>query len=327
MSGTAPDLVLLLLVLSPPGLLSPRLQWPRQVLWVLPTHPRSAGLATPTPDPAGLSHPRLCVTRALLPHNLQTHPESAGPGDSTPGTPRGGEEAARRPPAEIRSPASVPRRPASRADVALGGAGLGPNHRGAGGERRSKPGPPVRPCRMVRPGWVKAPGRRCHQPRRHNGASRGRSTGWDGCGPDGRGPGGAGGTPTKQRRSGRQHPLGLHRHGAQCAAESAHPAAAVCAGPGEGAESSGHDPGEAPGRPGGGRALEEGGRTGRERELVPNSTGAQQLLCDLEQVTEPLCASISSLEQGGLDKMIKITIANSYKDDTCSVFSTSCQAY
>ena len=107
----------------------------------------------PHPDPAGLSHPGLCVTGALQAHDLQTHPESAGPGASTPGTPRGTGERTRRPPAESRSPARLPQRPASRADVGLWGAGMGPDHRRVWGERHPDPGP-RRPARngTARPG-------------------------------------------------------------------------------------------------------------------------------------------------------------------------------
>lgn len=43
----------------------------------------------------------------------------------------------RRPPAESRSPACIPRRRASGAEVPRGRAGDGPDHCGAGGERRT----------------------------------------------------------------------------------------------------------------------------------------------------------------------------------------------
>lgn len=155
----------LLLVLLPPGLLSLGLPRPdRQVLWVLPTHPRSAGpapsrpLTSSAPDPAGLSHPGLCVTRALPTHDLQTHPESAGPGASTPRTPHGRRKAARRPPAESRSPAPVWQRPKSPADVGVGGAGMGRITAGPREKRSSGPHPPPSRAEWYGPAGLKPGG-------------------------------------------------------------------------------------------------------------------------------------------------------------------------
>lgn len=300
------------MVLSPPGLLSLGLPRPdRQVLWVLPTHPRSAGaapsrpLTSSAPDPAGLSHPGLCVTRALPPHDLQTHPESAGPGASTPRTPHGRRKAARRPPAESRSPAPVWQRPLSPADVGVGGRGDGPYHRGAKGKKELWPAPPALPRGMVRPGRVKARGRRRGLRRRRYGAAS-----WKIPGQGRNGPGGIRRTRAEQRCSRRQHPLGLHRRGAQRAAERAHPAAAVCAEPGQGAEPRGHDQGKAPGRPAGGRA--------RRREVALDARGdwsqappEVSVCCVTLNKWLSLSGPVFSLEQGGLDEMIKITIANS----------------
>jgi hypothetical protein len=83
-------------------------------------------------------------------------------------------------------------------------------------------------------------------PRKRYGATRGWSAPEGGCGARG-----ARGTGTRWR-PGRQHPLGLHRHGAQRTNRRAHPAAAVRAGPGQSAEPGGHDPGE-PAEPSGPR--------------------------------------------------------------------------
>lgn len=219
----------------------------------------------------------------------------------------------------------------------LSGSAHGPSGRRAGGVRgwaispqgrgrkAAWPGPPARPRGMVWPGPAKARGRRRGlRPRRYGTAS------WRSARQSRSGPGGSRRTRAEQRRSGRQHPLGLHRRRAQRAPERAHPATAVCAGPGQGAKPRGHDPGKATERPARGRVWR------REVALDARGDWSQappevSICCVTLSKWLSLSGPVSSLEQGGLDEMINIAINNTYKESTCSapgaVLVPSCQPY
>lgn len=226
---------------------------------------------------------------------------------------------ARRPPAEGRSPARFGQPGAAGAELPqgrslVGGTTLGP---GEGDFPRCPAAPPSARAEWYGPPEVKAWGWRWRVPRRpkqrrrrNDGSPSGRS-----AGKSRGGPGGARGTWAERRRAGRQHPLGLHHRRAQCAAERAHPASAVCAGPGQGAKPRGHDPGEAPGKPAAGKASEEGGRAGREKGLVQFQS--EFSLCSVT-LSKSLGLSGPLFRHGArrLEEVVKITVSDSYKGST-----------